>query len=90
MTFFRETTEQYAHRQNLARYRRLLDTHLTAEERRFVERRVAEEQAALQRLSASAASKTLKRRIIVDERPLPHSRTSPLSKARSIWLGAFG
>jgi hypothetical protein len=46
MTFFRETTEQYAHRQNLARYRRLLDTDLTAEERRFVERRVAEEQAA--------------------------------------------
>ena len=55
MTFFRETTEQYALRQNLARYRRLLDTHLTAKERRFVERRVAEEQAALQRLSANAA-----------------------------------
>ena len=55
MTFFRETTEQYALRQNLARYRRLLDTHLTAEERRFVERRVAEGQAALRRLSANAA-----------------------------------
>jgi len=55
MTFFRETTQQYAHRQNLARYRRLLDTHLTAEERRFVERRVAEEQTALRRLSGSAA-----------------------------------
>jgi hypothetical protein len=55
MTFFRETTQQYAHRQNLARYRRLLDTHLTAEERRFVERRVADEQAALRRLSRSTA-----------------------------------
>jgi hypothetical protein len=55
MTSFRETTQQYAHRQNLARYRRLLDTHLTAEERRFVERRVAEEHAALRRLSGSAA-----------------------------------
>jgi hypothetical protein len=55
MTFFRETTQQYAHRQNLARYRRLLATHLTAEERRFVERRVAEEQAALRRLSGRAA-----------------------------------
>jgi hypothetical protein len=55
MTFFRETAQQYAHRQNLARYRRLLDTHLTAEERRFVERRLAEEQAALRRLSGSAA-----------------------------------
>jgi hypothetical protein len=55
MTFFRETTQQYAHRQNLARYRRLLDTHLTAEERHFVERRVADEQAALRRLSGSTA-----------------------------------
>jgi hypothetical protein len=54
MMFFRETTEQYAHRQNLARYRRLLATHLTAEERRFVERRVAEEQSALQRLCGRA------------------------------------
>jgi hypothetical protein len=54
MMFFRETTEQYAHRQNLDRYRRLLATHLTAEERRFVERRMAEEQAALRRLSGSA------------------------------------
>jgi hypothetical protein len=53
MTFFRETTQQYAH--HLARYRRLLETHLTAEERRFVERRVVEEQAALRRLSGSAA-----------------------------------
>lgn len=55
MTFFRETTQQHAHRQNLARYRKLLDTHLTAEERGFVERRVAEEQAALKRLSGKAA-----------------------------------
>jgi len=54
MMFFRETTEQYAHRQNLARYRKLLATHLTAEERRFVERRVVEEQAALRRLSGNA------------------------------------
>ena len=55
MTIFGEMTQQYAHRQNIARYRRLLDTNLTAEERRFVERRVAEEQAALRRLSGSAA-----------------------------------
>ena len=55
MTFFQETTQQYAHRQNLARYRRLLATHLTAEERRFVERRLAAEQAAPRRRSAIAA-----------------------------------
>jgi hypothetical protein len=56
MMFFRETTQQYAHRQNIARYRRLLDTKLTADERRFVERRVAEERAALQRLTGGATS----------------------------------
>jgi hypothetical protein len=55
MMFFRETTEQYARRQNLARYRKILATHLTAEERRFLERRVAEEQKALWRLSGKAA-----------------------------------
>jgi hypothetical protein len=54
---FRETTELYAHRQNLARCRRLLDTNLTAEQRRFVERRLAEEYAALERLSGSAEPK---------------------------------
>jgi hypothetical protein len=59
MTFFRETTEQYAHRQNLTRYRRLLATHLTVEERRFVERRVAEEQAALRRLSGGAVHENI-------------------------------
>ena len=55
--FFRETAEQYARRQNLSRYRKLLDTNLTAEQRRFVERRMAEEHAALQRLSGSAEPK---------------------------------
>jgi hypothetical protein len=56
MTFFGEMTQQYAHRQNIARYRSLLDTNLTAAERRFIERRVAEERAALRRLSGGATS----------------------------------
>jgi hypothetical protein len=38
-----------AHRNNIARYRRLLTTNLTDLERQFVERRVAEEQSALER-----------------------------------------
>jgi hypothetical protein len=45
-----ETAEQFARRSNIARYRRILATYLTAEERRFVERRLAEEQVAFQKL----------------------------------------
>jgi hypothetical protein len=36
-----------AHRNNLYRYRRLLETRLSDIERQFIERRLAEEQAAL-------------------------------------------
>ncbi len=50
-----ETAEQFAHRANIAKYQRILATYLTAEERRFVERRLAEEQAALQQLAWSIA-----------------------------------
>jgi hypothetical protein len=46
--------QQFVHRENIARYGRILATYLTAEERRFVERRLAEEQAALQHLRGSA------------------------------------
>jgi hypothetical protein len=45
---------QFIHRENIARYGRILATYLTVDERRFVERRMAEEQAALQQLSGSA------------------------------------
>jgi hypothetical protein len=40
-----------AHRKNIQRYRRLLRTHLTELERSYVERRLAEEKAALLRLT---------------------------------------
>jgi hypothetical protein len=39
------------HRNNIDRYRRLLKTHLTALERDFIERRLAEEEAALTSLA---------------------------------------
>ena len=42
---------QFAHQTNIERYRRILATHLTVEERRFVERRLNEEQTALERLA---------------------------------------
>lgn len=40
-----------AHRQNIDRYRALLRTQLTALERDFIRRRIAEEEAELRRLS---------------------------------------
>ena len=50
-----ETAERFTHRANIARYRNILATYLTAEEHRFVERRLAEEQAALQQLAWNIA-----------------------------------
>lgn len=46
---------QLAHQANTDRYRRILATHLTAHERTFVERRVAEAQSALQQIPKNAA-----------------------------------
>ncbi len=40
----------FVHRSNIAKYGRMLTTYLTELERRFIERRLAEEQAALQHL----------------------------------------
>ena len=44
-----------AHLANIDRYRRLLQSHLTGNERQFVERRIAEEQEALQRIAGENA-----------------------------------
>ena len=41
------------HRNNIDRYRRLLKTELTELERRFIERRLSEEQTAMDELAAS-------------------------------------
>jgi hypothetical protein len=41
-----------AHRQNIDRYHRLLQTSLTMLERNFIEQRIAEEEAALNRLAS--------------------------------------
>ena len=55
MTLRMETAEQFARQMNIAKYQRILATHLTAEERRFVERHLAEEQAALQQFAWNIA-----------------------------------
>ena len=44
---------QFAHRENIVRYRKILTTCLTDQERRFVEYLLAEEEAALQQFSGS-------------------------------------
>jgi len=41
----------FAHKTNIEKYRRILATHLTAEERRFVERRLDEERKAVDQLA---------------------------------------
>jgi len=48
------------HRQNIERYRRLLETDLTVLERDFIERRIAEEQSALNRLGADTLPMVVK------------------------------
>jgi hypothetical protein len=48
-----------AHRNNISRYGRLLRTHLTVLERDFIEQRLSEEVAALNRLASNASPLTL-------------------------------
>ena len=47
-------TRLFAHRANIARYRKILETPLTNEERVFLKRRLAEERAALEELANTA------------------------------------
>ncbi|MGY4497229.1 hypothetical protein ACVWYH_001156 [Bradyrhizobium sp. GM24.11] len=42
-----------AHRNNISRYHRLLKTELTEFERHFIERRLAEERSAIEKIAAS-------------------------------------
>ena len=48
MTLELPTNLNFVHRANIGRYRRILATYLTDQERHFVERRLAEEQASLE------------------------------------------
>ena len=56
MTLELYTNLKFVHRANIDRYKKILATYLTDEERHFVERRLAEEQASLEptRISRSA------------------------------------
>jgi hypothetical protein len=64
------------HRNNIDRYRRLLKTQLTELERRFIEKRLSEEQTAMDELAATAFPVSFKnpmpaiaRTIASDRRP---------------------
>ena len=49
-----------AHRQNINRYRALLQTELTVLEREFIERRIAEEEAAVNVLTSDTLLSALR------------------------------
>jgi hypothetical protein len=51
-----KATVHWVHRANIERYRKILTSYLTDEERRFVERRLAEEQMALVQPAESVAT----------------------------------
>jgi hypothetical protein len=59
----------FAYRANIDRCQRILETHLTPEERRFVESHVAAEQAALEQLESTISPISSKDRVV--PRPLP-------------------
>ena len=55
MTLDMQNALVFAHRANINRYRKLLNTHLTVNERQFIERRLGEEEKALLEIVQSAA-----------------------------------
>lgn len=70
-----QTKLELAHRANIDRYRRILETYLTDEERDFVELRLAEEQAALERTEFAIKSREVLACARVDEMPAPATRS---------------
>ena len=56
MSVTTESLRRYAHRANILKYQKILATYLTAEEHRFVARRLREEETALRQLASVAPS----------------------------------
>lgn len=52
-----DDTLRWAHRTNIERYHRILQTALTDDERRFVRRRIGEEQRAIAELDGAGTAK---------------------------------
>lgn len=70
------------HRNNIARYRRLLQTKLTDLERQFIERRLSEEQSYYERLAAG----TLEfRRLLKSSQQLTRLSKARQERSRNRW-----
>ena len=63
------------HRSNIQRYRQLLETSLTDHERQFVTRRLAEEQSAIEKLSATVLPLLLEDGLVRSPRHVEKKRT---------------
>ncbi len=59
MKFQGDSAQIFAHRANVARYRRMLTGRLTPVERDFIERRLTEENEALRKIAESFASENM-------------------------------
>ena len=55
MTLALRNASVFAHQANINRYRKLLTSDLTVNEREFIERRLGEEEEALRQMAGSAA-----------------------------------
>ena len=64
------------HRNNIDRYRRLLKTQLTELERRFIEKRLSEEEAAMDQVAAATFPASFKN-------PMPAIARTAASKVRA-------
>ena len=75
MTLELHTNLKFVHRTNIARYKKILATYLTDEERHFVERRLAEEQASLEQPDLGQELREVLSCPRVDEMPTPATRS---------------
>jgi formylmethanofuran dehydrogenase subunit E len=75
MTLEPQTDHKFVHRTNIDRYKKILATYLTDDERHFVERRLAEEQASLEQPDSGLASREVFSCPCVDEMPTPATRS---------------
>lgn len=75
MTLELHTNLKFGHRANIDRYKKVLATYLTDEERHFVERRLAEEQASLEQPNSGLEFREVLSCPRVDEMPIPATRS---------------
>jgi hypothetical protein len=79
----------FAHKTNIEKYRRILETHLTAEERRFVERRPDEERTAVEQLAITFAIDALTDQRKGQGHQPPPSRSCPAQRPPNPWAASF-